>query len=263
MEEMEEVEAIETNNWETLDLELKKLREKYCGPGSRLLFRGQSNSEWKLTTSLERQGREGVKVSEYYRLITDMRPEIETFTGTSWDLPDYFKMEESLHSDERFDSFLSGAVYQYMVYLRHHGFPSPLLDWSRSPYVAAFFAFRDFSEVAKRSVYVYCEAPGGVKSYWLQGKPHIHYPKLKVRCHRRHLRQQSAYTICGLFDKTWRFHPHGQVFNPRQDVLRKFNIPSTERIKVLRLLNDYNLNAFSLFDSEESLMETMWLQSQY
>jgi hypothetical protein len=46
-----------------------------------------------------------------------------------------------------------------------------------------------------------------------------------------------------------------------QDVLWKFNIPSTERLKVLRLLNDdYNINAFSLFGSEESLMETMALR---
>src|SRR5579871_975887 len=37
--------------------------------------------------------------------------------------------------------------YDYMAYLRHHGFPSPLLDWTRSPYVAAFFAFRDLGGV--------------------------------------------------------------------------------------------------------------------
>jgi hypothetical protein len=48
--------------------------------------------------------------------------------------------------------------------------------------------------------------------------------------------------------------------NSGQDVLWKFNLPSTERIKILNVLNDYNLNAFSLFDSAESLMETMWLR---
>jgi hypothetical protein len=52
------------------------------------------------------------------------------------------------------------------------------------------------------------------------------------------------------------------IFSHRgeQDFLWKFNLPSAERVKVLRLLNDYNLNAFSLFDSEESLLETMWFR---
>ena len=42
-----------------------------------------------------------------------------------------------------------------------------------------------------------------------------------------------------------------------QDVLWKFNIPWSERMRVLRLLDAYNLNAFSLFESEECLMETL------
>jgi hypothetical protein len=45
-----------------------------------------------------------------------------------------------------------------------------------------------------------------------------------------------------------------------QNLLWKFNIPWTERLKVLKLLDDYNLNAFSLFDSEEALTETMALR---
>ncbi len=53
---------------------------------------------------------------------------------------------------------------------------------------------------------------------------------------------------------------HESVFaesNDEQDALWKFNIPATERDKVLRYLNRYNLNAFSLFGSEESLCETI------
>ena len=87
-----------------------------------------------------------------------------------------------------------------------------------------------------------------------------------VRSHRRHFRQQSDYTICGNFveNSGWHFYPHERVFgqSPKQDFLWKFNLPSTERFKVLRLLNDYNLNAFSLFDNEESLLETMWFREQ-
>lgn len=46
----------------------------------------------------------------------------------------------------------------------------------------------------------------------------------------------------------------------RQDELWKFNVPWTERLKVLGLLDGYNLNAFSLSESEESLMETLALR---
>lgn len=161
-------------------------------------------------------------------------------------------------------------VYRYLVYLRHHGFPSPLLDWSRSPYVAGFFAFRDLilrprdGAPDKRSIYVYCEMPKGSKGGAV-GAPTIRPLGAYVRSHPRHFRQQSDYTICGAFDKIlgWKYHPHENVLGSRgdkQDVLWKFNLPSSESSKVLHTMDEYNLNAFSLFDSEETLLETMWFR---
>ena len=45
---------------------------------------------------------------------------------------------------------------------------------------------------------------------------------------------------------------------PRQQgICWKITIPATERAKVLQELNDYNVNSFSLFGSEESLMDTL------
>ena len=87
-----------------------------------------------------------------------------------------------------------------------------------------------------------------------------------VHTHHRHFRQRSEYTFCGNFvewDAQWRFDSHEKVFENRrpnqdQDLVWKFDIPSSERDKVLGILSDYNLNAFSLFGSEETLLETMW-----
>ncbi len=42
-----------------------------------------------------------------------------------------------------------------------------------------------------------------------------------------------------------------------QDVLWKFNIPWVERRKVMKFLDEHNLNAFSLFESNEGLVETL------
>ena len=42
-----------------------------------------------------------------------------------------------------------------------------------------------------------------------------------------------------------------------QDVLVKITMPAGERMKVLTDLYDYNINEFSLFQNEESLMKSM------
>ncbi|OFW36966.1 MAG: hypothetical protein A3J28_03020 [Acidobacteria bacterium RIFCSPLOWO2_12_FULL_60_22] len=117
-------------------------------------------------------------------------------------------------------------------------------------------------------MYVYQESPHGGKGR-SSSKPQIKSLTPYVRTHRRHSLQQCEYTICVIFEidgQGWRFAEHENVFareasqNFQQDVLWKFNIPSTERLKVLELLEEYNLNAFSLFGSEESLTETMALR---
>jgi hypothetical protein len=83
-----------------------------------------------------------------------------------------------------------------------------------------------------------------------------------VSSHPRHYRQQSDYTLCMALDekKGWYFHPYELERLGQNAHFWKFMIPSTERRKVLKQLNDYNLNAFSLFGSEESLLQTMWLR---
>lgn len=138
---------IKLKNWEEFEDETRKLynKNKMLQSNSQLhhsdfLFRGQANSEWKLKTTLERYSKRNYSFESYNHLIARIKSSIESFTGKTWDFEDY-----SFDKKER----PSPPNYQFMSYLRHLGFPSPLLDWTRSSYVAAYFAF---NKVEKRIV---------------------------------------------------------------------------------------------------------------
>lgn len=261
--------TINARSWESFDKKVKETREAAeisAGRNVDFLFRGMSDSTLKLETTLERAGYAGGSVSDYCELILRAKPQIETFTGKTWAIADFPKVQESLRNYENWTlhRFPEAALYSCLVHLRHHGFPSPLLDWTRSPYVACYFAFR--SDVKPK------EGEVSIHAFWEQsprlravnkGEPEIRSIGPYVTTHRRHYLQQSDYTMCVAFADELCFAQHEDAFaraDPNQEVRWKFNIPWTERLKVLKLLDSYNLNAFSLFASEESLMETMALR---
>jgi hypothetical protein len=245
---------------ETKILEIEKEHDSLTG----VCFRGQSNSEWKLDTTLERQVGGAHRVDEYYRQIRVIKPAIETFAGSEWETPGFEEVAKWTSSYDDFSlklSFKDELAYSYLAHLRHHGFPSPLLDWSCSPYVAAYFAFAHAQRSEHVAIYVFVESPKNIKLRG-SGQPAIFGFGPNVKTHKRHFRQQSRYTVCVEYDcsEGWKFVPHQGVFNVErsdQDLLWNIEIPASERVKVLRFLDKFNLNAFSLFDSEESLMETL------
>jgi hypothetical protein len=261
------MEEKDVESWEAIEQEVKSIqgKQEFAGFASGpLLFRGQANSLWQLTTTLERVPVKGMPFMNYYRVIAEIRPEIESFTGRKWRIPTDDEALTWLQQDQLDTGiFPQSDAYSYMVYLRHHGFPSPLLDWTRSLYVAAYFAFREPSRAKTTSIYALWESPAGGKEDW-KALARLHRLGQHVTAHRRHFLQQCDYTICLVTESQPAFAEHEQVFArgaDDQDLLWKFNIPSTERKKVLGLLDQHNLNAFSLFGTEESLMETLAIRN--
>ena len=152
------------------------------------LFRGLADQSWGLKTTLERySGREYTR-EDYFNIIRAVLPAAQSFTGKSWNLGGDFVEDDS--------AYLPPQGYEFMIYLRHHGFPSPLLDWTLSPYVAAFFAFRSKMACAAQNVaiYSYIEYAGGAKM-WTDG-PAVFVIGNYVTTDRRHHIQQCQYTFC-------------------------------------------------------------------
>ena len=90
-------------------------------PGS-LIFRGQPD-KFKLRTSFHRTYRK-----DLIRYVKDDIPVVHRqLTARTQHLFDLYNPQQT------------GAFYNL---LQHHGYPTPLLDWTYSPFVAAFFAYR-------------------------------------------------------------------------------------------------------------------------
>jgi FRG domain len=226
-----------------------------------LLYRGHANATWKLETTLERFYPGAITQFDYYDRAFAVKAEIETFTGNAWSIPDpgqYLGWLQQTHHSAVFDSQAYPQTYPYFGYLRHFGFPSPLLDWTASPYIAAFFAMNNVAEnVDCVSVYIYSWT-GKVS---MSNAPGLHRRGPYVKSHKRHFIQQSHYTLCTETKNNAHYYSSHQQVAERegstQDRFWKVNIPVREKFDFLRRLKSMNITSFSLFGSEESLIDTM------
>jgi len=99
------------------------------------IFRGQADCEWKLEPTIDREfpGLDASKRDQkLVTLLSGFRSEL-LGVGPSHEGP-----------SDRLE-----------LLARHHGLPTTLLDWTRSPYVAAYFAFEGCSEPTSGKVCVW------------------------------------------------------------------------------------------------------------
>lgn len=122
MEKLKNIE-IHINNWDGLLKHFQGLRT------SNWIFRGQSNSSWSISPTLERA--------------------ILTFKER--ELFEEFKRNAHLYQS---GNLKVETKIEWLSLMQHHGTPTRLLDWTKSPYVASFFSFNS-TEIGKNKIAIW------------------------------------------------------------------------------------------------------------
>lgn len=288
------MEPKDLNSWEEFKERLEKIQEETQelnknsrknahGPTplvSEPLYRGQSNHTWHLESTLERK-RRNMTLYEYFDMLQSIKPKVEETSGISWpSFPNInnFQLQNIYQFTEKLKDTLG-----YMTFLRQHGFPSPLLDWTSCPYTASYFAFESIDSNTERVAIYFFRHQTGL--YSANPRSPLE-PNMDLVGHDidntspRHFKQKTRYTLCIKNPNNGRFLSNYIIANMEEDinnpglsindnriedipeagnVVRKYTIPATEKEKVLKELESKEINRESLFESTpDNILIDLW-----
>lgn len=159
---------------------------------------------------------------------------------------------------ERVIAYLNVAPaseWEWLAIAQHHGLPTRLLDWTRNPLVAAFFAVEEKQEEKVASDSVIYAYPSNTYL-----KVHLHPDPFKVDRVARVIPSHVSTRITvqsGLFT----IHPDPtEAFDPPS--LQKFIVPVANRRAIKRELNKIGIDRASLFPDLDGIARHIdWLRT--
>lgn len=209
----------------------------------RYIFRGQT-STWKLRTAFHRTNR-----SDLVKFIATDIPRLSERLGA---LLEYV-----------FDMGRAGELGGLYNLAQHHGYPTPMLDWTRSPFIASYFAFRYGTAVRNNNdkVRIYVFDAKAWREDWRQldkiafSSPHFSIIELLPFRNTRAIPQQSLLTVTNIDDVESYIRNLEKIRGKRY--LRVVDLPVAERRQATRDLNMMGITAGALFPGLDGACEEL------
>lgn len=229
-----------SKNWEEYKAYVSTLE------GRRLLFRGQKEP-WRLRTSFHRSG----------------RADLMRFLQADVQLLHKHLSARTKHVFNLKDPNEFGAFFNL---IQHHGYPTPLLDWTYSPYVAAFFAYRGISNAdaghaepnAKVRILVFDQAQWKKRIsqvyQLISAQLHLSIGEYMAIENERMIPQQAASTLTNVDD----IESYIQLWETGGDsYLTAIDLPARERKKVICELGYMGITAGAMFPGLDGACEEL------
>jgi hypothetical protein len=212
----------------------------------RFIFRGQRNP-FRLRTGFHRTGR-----ADLLRFLAQDIPTLHRHLS-----------QRTTHIFNLAIAEQNGAFFNLV---QHHGYPTPLLDWTYSPYVGAFFAYQwvKNSEARKATandkvrIFMFDQMLWRntlnqiPKVTWCP--PHFSIQEFIAIDNERLVPQQSISTITNIDDVETYIHSKE---SPERRYLHVINLPMNERPHVMRELSVMGITAGSLFPGLDGACEEL------
>ena len=208
-----------------------------------IIYRGQRAASWGLVSSLHRTAlvRTIPQLKGYADYMLPLVHEaIESWIGRSWNLQSELGLAE------------------FLAFLQHNGFPTPLLDWTQSPYIAAYFAFEGVNHFRPQNedvaIFAFNQRAWTAAFKQIHDfadfSPHVSILRPRQIGNHKLAMQQGCFTVTNVLN----IEEHIRL-NERENMkfLTKYELDVRERPRVIRELSLMGISAIQLMPSVEAV----------
>jgi hypothetical protein len=228
-------------------------------PYSHWAFRGEDDERWPLYSSLS-------------RYLKNFQVDPKAWPEQEARILRIFKRKAHQFLDKPPDA---DDDFQWLALMQHHGAPTRLLDFTWSPYVAAFFALertlhdgvvwamnpaRINSSHAPKPVRMDPRVKGNFQRYFLKGDHRLIWMGEPHTMNRRLIAQSGTFAVPGVLDV-----PIEEILSDsnQENILAKFVLANSVREVGMRELYRMNITFATLFPDLDGLAKSMRYELEF